>query len=326
MPTSSGSSPRARGTGDRARGHLVRPGIIPACAGNSSVSLDSEADSRDHPRMRGEQHICLRGYSRSLGSSPHARRTVRAHQHGPRHHGIIPACAGNSPRAGRPHDELEDHPRMRGEQCACSCAEPSGWGSSPHARGTAIFSLPLNPPAGIIPACAGNSYYAYSWQWVLRDHPRVRGEQSAWPSGASVCSGSSPRARGTARHRHVARRLDLIIPACAGNRAQHHRSDRRGGDHPRVRGEQSSLMSFGRIVPGSSPRARGTEPAVDVVVGAAGIIPAHAGNRCRFPRPPQWLRDHPRVRGEQSRRFRPPTTPRGSSPRARGTDHEIHVR
>ena len=49
-----GSSPHARGTPAVRRSESVPSGIIPACAGNTSLSLDRRRKRRDHPRMRGE--------------------------------------------------------------------------------------------------------------------------------------------------------------------------------------------------------------------------------------------------------------------------------
>ena len=53
-PDMQGSSPHARGTHPLA-GHTRQIiGIIPACAGNTSMSKSTRTTNRDHPRMRGE--------------------------------------------------------------------------------------------------------------------------------------------------------------------------------------------------------------------------------------------------------------------------------
>ena len=94
--TTPGSSPHARGTPCNRLDYAASTGIIPACAGNTSTRNETNADARDHPRMRGEHQLrgTLLGFL--LGSSPHARGTP-----GPRaaqawRSGIIPACAGNT--------------------------------------------------------------------------------------------------------------------------------------------------------------------------------------------------------------------------------------
>ena len=138
--------------------------------------------------------------------------------------------------------------------------------------------------------------------------------------------GSSPHARGTGggppRHSHARG----IIPACAGNRQRQEGRGFHNRDYPRMRGEQLRRDTFGNAYWGSSPRERGTGVDRGGRDGEGGIIPACAGNSLhRLPdRPGQ--RDHPRVRGEQSTATPRWTPTAGSSPRARGTDHEIHVR
>ena len=68
-----GSSPHVRGARWRASHLDYRQGIIPACAGSTSVHRRVHCCDRDHPRMCGE-HV---GYhfspAVSLGSSPHVR-------------------------------------------------------------------------------------------------------------------------------------------------------------------------------------------------------------------------------------------------------------
>ena len=50
---------------------------------------------------------------------------------------------------------------------------------------------------GIIPACAGNSYYIVSKGMAVWDHPRVCGEQMPRMESTAKAAGSSPRVRGT---------------------------------------------------------------------------------------------------------------------------------
>ena len=90
-----GSSPHARGTPMMRGMVILRPGIIPACAGNTIAMPRSLRESRDHPRMRGEhQHVTV---MRDISL------------------GIIPACAGNTCPCPKSARNPWDHPRMRGE-------------------------------------------------------------------------------------------------------------------------------------------------------------------------------------------------------------------
>ena len=132
--------------------------------------------------------------------------------------GIIPACAGNRVVGGSNCTKSRDHPRVCGEQSLASLTDRIQKGSSPRVRGTAWSETREAIADGIIPACAGNSERWYETNPSLGDHPRVCGEQFL-PSGAkSVCSGSSPRVRGTADPTRCIMQNSGIIPACAGNR------------------------------------------------------------------------------------------------------------
>ena len=76
---------------------------------------------------------------------------------------------------------------------------------------------------------------------------------------------------------------------------------------------------------GSSPRVRGTLLDTADYARFGGIIPACAGNTCRWvPARAVW-RDHPRVCGEHARRRAGRRSPGGSSPRVRGTQADTPV-
>ena len=132
-----GSSPRVRGTRWwHLQGH-VRHGIIPACAGNTTIQHCAFSRSRDHPRVCGEHPTCQAATAPKTGSSPRVRGT-REETHdiiqGP---GIIPACAGNT--------------------CCPTGRSGRRPGSSPRVRGTPACSRRTRSMTGIIPACAGNT-------------------------------------------------------------------------------------------------------------------------------------------------------------------------
>ena len=91
-----GSSPHARGTLFDAQKIVELPGIIPACAGNTSSICRPSSSLGDHPRMRGEHFTVINIAAPFTGSSPHARGTrtnVLCYRYWA---GIIPACAGNT--------------------------------------------------------------------------------------------------------------------------------------------------------------------------------------------------------------------------------------
>ena len=110
-----GSSPHVRGALLHLRVDARDRGIIPACAGSTHHESDGADDERDHPRMCGEHAETWIQSSLPQGSSPHVRGAqpvVRAeHIVG----GIIPACAGSTPRNLLLVSAPWDHPRMCGE-------------------------------------------------------------------------------------------------------------------------------------------------------------------------------------------------------------------
>ena len=110
-----GSSPRLRGT------HLAKmvanflAGIIPALAGNTSISSLVAVGVWDHPRACGE-HVRFDGDSLIFeGSSPRLRGTRSICRVGELEFGIIPALAGNTRCEPVRGPAPWDHPRACGE-------------------------------------------------------------------------------------------------------------------------------------------------------------------------------------------------------------------
>ena len=98
-------------------------------------------------------------------------------------------------------------------------------------------------------------------------------------------------------------------------------------DHPRLRGEHSSLTGHSEHMDGSSPPTRGALSRSTRVTAKGRIIPAYAGSTRRRRSGPGATRDHPRLRGEhvtgkgtiyQANRSAPPT--RGA-PRRASVEH-----
>ncbi len=237
-----GSSPRVRGTLPVVAEHLLRHGIIPACAGNTTGSFPPAWCRWDHPRVCGEHLIPHLATSFGVGSSPRVRGTPEAFDAFMPYGGIIPACAGNT---GRPHSPLAatgDHPRVCGEHV------------SPVIDGINEFRM------------------------VEGDHPRVCGEHLAGAAGDVLAQGSSPRVRGTQGAKVGRFAVVGIIPACAGNTSAGAMPVPSRTDHPRVCGEHPAMVCTTPAAPGSSPRVRGTLCRCSHHGENPGIIPACAGN------------------------------------------------
>ena len=152
-----GSSPRVRGTLCAAMISSCITGIIPACAGNTQITLLPGRSPRDHPRVCGEHWAVFRAIMRLAGSSPRVRGTLAFVPLAVFHRGIIPACAGNTRWCpGRSADD-GDHPRVCGEHCMAVASLVDVSGSSPRVRGTLWRVVCYVRGRGIIPACAGNT-------------------------------------------------------------------------------------------------------------------------------------------------------------------------
>ena len=228
--------------------------------------------------MRGEHDTERTATQTQAGSSPHARGTPFSAWESESLSGIIPACAGNtrSDRGWTPRGR--DHPRMRGEHETADGNAVLPPGSSPHARGTPSPKYGTRFTAGIIPACAGNTWDSQIPTLTSWDHPRMRGEHLGLKPGGIQSEGSSPHARGTHDLGHLPHRPSGIIPACAGNTSSTPSASARARDHPRMRGEHALLLKLSRPYLESSPHARGTRLNHGGRDRTVGIIPACAGN------------------------------------------------
>ena len=253
-----------------------------------------------------------------MGSPPHARgRHLECEivETQPR---ITPACAGktteNTGRDGR----CRDHPRMRGEDLGHRRRPRRRHGSPPHARGRRRFRGSRNANRGITPACAGKTLRPVTRRLTPPDHPRMRGEDHVAEAVLACVLGSPPHARGRRARRCTPRTRGRITPACAGKTRRNHRRRRRWKDHPRMRGEDSSIVESFADDAGSPPHARGRLKGWFAAPINWGITPACAGKTSAYGLPPPQAWDHPRMRGEDGGRRLGLTGSRGSPPHARG--------
>ena len=131
----SGSSPHVRGARRLTRVKCSTQGIIPACAGSTSLARLSSCSRRDHPRMCGEHFNCDIWLLKPRGSSPHVRGAPNLKTDYLPVSGIIPACAGSTPIDSGEMLNARDHPRMCGEHSFGTDGFTGSVGSSPHVRG-----------------------------------------------------------------------------------------------------------------------------------------------------------------------------------------------
>ena len=134
----------------------------------------------------------------------------------------------------------------------------------------------------------------------------------------SLPPGSSPLSRGILFEVGFYGADGRIIPALAGNTAQHPQYHHPSPDHPRSRGEYWLRLDPFLVLAGSSPLSRG-------ILGKRGrnlrterIIPALAGNTAWSALVKVISPDHPRSRGEYKVWEAVGQTLDGSSPLSRG--------
>ena len=85
-----------------------------------------------------------------------------------------------------------------------------------------------------------------------------------------------------------------------------------------MRGENAESEIVVLTCIGTSPRARGKQINVGLVVNPVGNIPACAGKTAFLTTGVQWGQEHPRVRGENEVKTHGTYDSKGTSPRARG--------
>ena len=136
-----------------------------------------------------------------------------------------------------------DHPRIRGEKGLVLHRTGSGQGSPPHTRGKVVSDGTGIGRHRITPAYAGKRPSANIRECVTRDHPRIRGEKKFSSTPRFLLYGSPPHTRGKDTFSIIKTCFSRITPAYAGKRVVSREAARLAGDHPRIRGEKSSLKS-----------------------------------------------------------------------------------
>ena len=321
-----GSSPRVRGKPHNLEQVADHPGLIPACAGKTATLWRPWPPSTAHPRVCGENFVPWVFVSMLWGSSPRVRGKQYDYVHSLGTPGLIPACAGKTPRTPRSCTRAWAHPRVCGENVWAPQAGDPDEGSSPRVRGKPHRLGPHARPRGLIPACAGKTAGTIVVTHPTGAHPRVCGENRGERFADCRRDGSSPRVRGK-RHRGLRRRLPCgLIPACAGKTSRPPRPPPSRPAHPRVCGENIQGFIDGIKNMGSSPRVRGKHRAARTRGPPRRLIPACAGKTTAGRRATASPGAHPRVCGENRGRRPTEEAMRGSSPRVRGKLDDVPQR
>ena len=213
---SSGLSPHTRGKLPAPVRLSPSVGPIPAYAGETVGQMCRPPFPRAYPRIRGgNMAVCFSGPCIG-GLSPHTRgkhqlRMPYSHAKGP-----IPAYAGETQCRPPPAHGRRAYPRIRGGNPVDRATGRASWGLSPHTRGKRGVGDFSHPPAGPIPAYAGETWVIRLrtiWQWA---YPRIRGGNAGFHSFDYFTGGLSPHTRGKLLAKSFKRFCAGPIPAYAG--------------------------------------------------------------------------------------------------------------
>ena len=191
-------------------------------------------------------------------------------------------------------------------------------GSSPRVRGKQRRIARPSDARRLIPACAGKTGPGLEAAGPGWAHPRVCGENRSALCDPAAGWGSSPRVRGKRDASFLLPAAKGLIPACAGKTRNSIQPNPQHRAHPRVCGENVSVVKARLSSVGSSPRVRGKLPWPPRVPSLRRLIPACAGKTEGLLRSDTSTRAHPRVCGENCQQRSPKRAARGSSPRVRG--------
>ena len=159
---------------------------------------------------------------------------------------------------------------------------------------------------------------------MQKDHPRVGGEKHTERRATVPGVGSPPRGRGKELVRLCHLGEQGITPAWAGKSLCHDIAHPCKGDHPRVGGEKSPVLSVAGFPTGSPPRGRGKVQFGIHALGGVGITPAWAGKSLPVVVLTEIFQDHPRVGGEKASSSPIRDFLMGSPPRGRGKAAELY--
>ena len=151
------------------------------------------------------------------------------------------------------------------------------WGLSPRLRGNRLTRESNSPPAGSIPAPAGEPRAALRWSSSAGVYPRACGGTARFHGISQSSIGLSPRLRGNPGTGYAGRQWRRSIPAPAGE--PYRRGHRRAGGevYPRACGGTCSVKGRVRSCSGLSPRLRGNLDVAGTAESPQRSIPAPAG-------------------------------------------------
>ena len=157
---------------------------------------------------------------------------------------------------------------------------------------------------------------------IISVYPREYGEREEDARKLICNAGLSPRVRGTLGLTRATVGLARFIPASTGNAIGTTSTSGAAPVYPREYGERIVPPSKAIIIPGLSPRVRGTRIKVRPMVKKRRFIPASTGNAEQHPALTVRNAVYPREYGERTPLILTSRSQYGLSPRVRGTHYK----
>ena len=275
--TGNGLSPRVRGNPKAWSISSAHRRSIPACAGEPPYLPVKSNELPVYPRVCGGTPFAPRMPAPEKGLSPRVRGNHEQGNEGLANKGSIPACAGEPSPPSYSSTKSGVYPRVCGGTAFSNSSKYCLYGLSPRVRGNLPGIICSNAMSRSIPACAGEPPSLCAVKIPSGVYPRVCGGTVRPRPSPVKDAGLSPRVRGNPRGRGSHPRGGRSIPACAGEPAPPASASRTRGVYPRVCGGTPFAPRMPAPEKGLSPRVRGNLEGSGLHDGAAGSIPACAG-------------------------------------------------
>ena len=211
------------------------------------------------------------------------------------------------------------HPRLRGEDRFSPALSATWKETPPLARGRLRLNQSRFLRSRNTPACAGKTGRNAGSHLSQEKHPRLRGEDHAERLNGRRAVGNTPACAGKTQELPILNTLDFgNTPACAGKTGRKRKRSQDKGKHPRLRGEDRTVVGVLRRLR-KHPRLRGEDFGAECgsFLGLEtpplargrlihledsrrhqGNTPACAGKTAPPCRHVVVMRKHPRLRGE----------------------------
>ena len=296
----------------------VKPGSIPARAGETGEAAVGDGGRRVYPRTGGGNSTSPSQPSHRSGLSPHGRGKPSRFRRDNARIGSIPARAGETYGGRWGEWDRGVYPRTGGGNPGRRQQRWSSSGLSPHGRGKQPTMTSITGSNWSIPARAGETAVCQLLEEVYLVYPRTGGGNGTVRTTVKGLTGLSPHGRGKLGVGNVRRGWRGSIPARAGETFGQGGGRRRTGVYPRTGGGNYCEPFAGGAWVGLSPHGRGKPGHNDDDRRVRWSIPARAGETCNACHSQKGAEVYPRTGGGNGGNAQGRRVALGLSPHGRG--------